>query len=84
MRINMRLVLILVAVIAFYLLQGARQGQTQSSPTFEYKIMWDRNPENDKKLGELGAQGWELVAIRPTTDVSKNIAGAYYYFKRAK
>jgi hypothetical protein len=62
-----------------------RVGYGQSTPriVWEYKIIFDANANNEKKLNELGTQGWELVGIRATV-FDGQTTGAHYYFKRAK
>ena len=67
-----------LAVIALVILGGwAAQGQKQGSlrTLWEYRIV---NESEKIPLNELGAQGWELVAV--------GMGGAeeVYYFKRAK
>ena len=49
---------------------------------FEYQI-YDQtdgvNPDSRYELDELGEQGWELVAIRPS---DRSVGGYKFYFKR--
>ncbi len=58
-------------------------GQSNQRIVWEYKIIFDANANNEKKLNELGTQGWELVGIR-TTVFDGQTTGAHYYFKRVK
>lgn len=58
-------------------------GQSPAKSVWEYKIVFDANANNEKKLNELGAQGWELAGVR-TTVFDGQTTGAHYYFKRAK
>lgn len=49
---------------------------------FEYKVMekWSSGMKAEKKLNELGAEGWELVAIN--ADGNSLMKSAHYVFKR--
>ena len=77
MRLKPYLFLTLMAVALIVLGGWAGHGQKQGSsrPAWEYKIV---NESEKIPLNELGAQGWELVAV--------GMGGAeeVYYFKRAK
>ena len=49
---------------------------------FEYKVenKFDTGLKGEKRLNELGAQGWELVAVNPT---NKGLTpSVQYLFKR--
>ena len=59
------------------------RGQSARGIAWEYKVIFDANANNEKKLNELGTQGWELAGIR-TTVVDGQTTGAHYYFKRTK
>ena len=52
--------------------------QVRSPQKWEYKV--EHSPA-EKKINELGEQGWELVAIQSP---SQNILVSTYVFKRAK
>lgn len=49
-----------------------------SKPQWEYKIEYNAT---EKKLNQLAAQGWELIAVSPDAE-TKNLTG--FYFKRAQ
>jgi len=79
-----RLFVVALLLSCFILTLPNRVGQGQSTPriVWEYKIIFDGNANNEKKLNELGAQGWELAGIRVTVD--GQTTGGHYYFKRPK
>lgn len=56
----------------------ANQSPALSRVVWEYKV--EVSPK-DKKLNELGAEGWELVAIG---DAAMGTVAQNYIFKRAK
>lgn len=62
---------------------GQSTDKSTARIVWEYKIIFDANANNEKKLNELGTQGWELVGIR-TTVFEGQTTGGHYYFKRAK
>jgi len=80
-----RLFVVALLLICFIFALPNLIGHGQSTPriVWEYKIIFDGNANNEKKLNELGAQGWELAGIR-VTDFNGQTTGAHYYFKRAK
>lgn len=49
---------------------------------FEYKVMekWASGFKAEKKLNELGAEGWELVAINSVGNTISHTS--HYVFKR--
>jgi len=52
--------------------------QVRSIQKWEYKIEYNAS---EKKLNQLGAEGWELVGASPEASTS-NLTG--FYFKREK
>ncbi|HSB11211.1 MAG TPA: hypothetical protein VLM38_17110 [Blastocatellia bacterium] len=80
-----KLSLVALLLICFVFALPNQVGHGQSSPRieWEYKISFDANANNEKRLNELGTQGWELVGVR-TTVFNGQTTGGHYYFKRAK
>ncbi|HXG92156.1 MAG TPA: hypothetical protein VNN73_07260 [Blastocatellia bacterium] len=83
MRSRFYLLLLALAIVLASAFNWSEHGQTTSRTVYEYKVMFDANANNEKKLNEMATQGWELVAIR-TVVFQGNDTGGYYYFKRAK
>lgn len=50
--------------------------------TFEYKVMdkFDTGMKGEKRMNDLGAQGWELVAVNVTN--KGMMPSVQYIFKR--
>lgn len=71
-----KLLLIAVLVLAFLTI-GARFTPT----TYEYKVA---SLPSEKKLNELGAEGWELCAIETKGGAMGSAPIGTYVFKRAK
>ncbi len=59
------------------------ESQTASPVTWEYKIVHSGGPIDEKKLDELGAQGWEMTGVR-TNVFRSDTLNAIYYFKRPR
>jgi hypothetical protein len=60
-------------------------GQKQTTKAaWEYKSLFSTSANLDYVLNDLGAQGWELVAIDVTSSDKNGLKGATYYLKRAK
>lgn len=68
------LIITLLAGLLFTTAWTQRPQQTLWEYKFEYEI-------REKKANELGVQGWELVAISPTSGTS---SVTEYVFKRPK
>lgn len=67
--------LLLIVLLLAFLTLGARL----ATPTYEYKFEYNAK---EKKVNELAAQGWELVAIDSGgSDIS---SVSTFVFKRAK
>jgi hypothetical protein len=74
---------LLVTSISLCLLAGWRvkgQAPTFSGVVYEYKVIRiaASDAEVEKRLNELGAQRWELVAVQSVADKG----GVVYYLKR--
>lgn len=87
--------LLIIGILALSMLVGwTAFGQKQSSSrtVWEYKVVYRNSslPLPTNVLDELGAEGWELVAVRDGHSI--NINDGYgnsnnqevHYFKRAK
>lgn len=62
-------------------------GQKQAAKAaWEYKSLFSTSADPAYVLNDLGAQGWELVAVDVTSVDKSNagIKGTTYYLKRAK
>ena len=89
MKSNLRLVLIAATVVLVASLGWGVRGQRTPAPT---KITWEHsvivsNPgDNPARLSQLGADGWELVAVRSEEKLLGNFrqTEVTYYLKRAK
>lgn len=55
------LLLIGVGLIAFLMFMGSTAFVRSSSTAWEYKV--ELNNWDEKRLNDLGAEGWELVAV---------------------
>jgi len=74
---------LLITSISICLLAGWRvkgQAPTFSSVVYEYKVIRVGAPdaEAEKRLNELGAQRWELVAVQSVADKGDSV----YYLRR--
>jgi hypothetical protein len=69
---------LLLAAVLFCSVFCAGFAYRQGRPQIEYKF--EHSP-SEKKVNELGSQGWELVAIQSP---SQNIVVATYVFKRSR
>lgn len=83
---------LIFAVVALLCLVGwSSKAQSSSRTTWEYKVLTvygtiDIPPPNLAQFNQMGAEGWELVAIysEEFTRSDKRQRKAEYYFKRAK
>lgn len=73
MKNKLLLLILLLAVLTL----GARF----STPTYEYKF---ETSISEKKANELGAQGWELVAVDSRSGGGTVVSITTFVFKRAK
>ena len=69
------LAVFIIAALAVCGWTGYAQKQTSQRTVWEYRIV---NESEKVSLNDLGAQGWELVAVEMTG------AQEVYFFKRAK
>jgi hypothetical protein len=76
----------LMALILMLCLLGLTiHGQKQTTKAaWEYKSLFSTSANLDYVLNDLGAQGWELVAIDVTSSDKNGLKGPTYYLKRAK
>ena len=77
----------LLAMIVMLCLLGFNiHGQKQSSSriNWEYKSVFSTSASLDYVLNDLGAQGWELVAIDVNRSDKNGFKGTMYYLKRAR
>ncbi len=84
MKNKIYLSLVLVAVLCLVGWTGFAQKSSPARQTWEYKEF--RSPVGEKELNELGAQGWELVAVLENLSISagSGYGRPTYYLKRAK
>ena len=60
-------------------------GQKQTTKTvWEYRSVFSTSGNLEYVLNDLGAQGWELVAIDVTSINKNGFKGTTYYLKRSK
>lgn len=81
MRSRVYLHLILIVIGVFCLVGWTGYQQRRRPSAWEYKFVeavYDDRAE--KELNNLGAQGWELVAVQPIGESGR----ATYYLKRAR
>lgn len=74
-----RSVLLAIGTVALFVALSRtefKEVHSQTRTTWEYKEVHSSAAD----LNQLGAQGWELVAVA----TPENTSGAYYYLKRAK
>ena len=77
----------LLAIIVMLCLLGFNiHGQKQSSgrTNWEYKSVFSTSASLEYVLNDLGAQGWELIAIDVNSSDKNGLKGTKYYLKRAR
>lgn len=89
MKSNLRCLLIVVTISLIAALGWSARGQGQiSAPkiTWEHAIVASSPGDNAARLNQLGAEGWELVAVRSEEKFLGNVrqTEVTYYLKRAK
>ena len=86
------MLIIIVVVVLLCMAGWSSHAHSSARTTWEYKLVTTYGPSltnpapNLQEFNELGAEGWELVAIRAGEFPSKD-SKQYktdYYFKRAK
>jgi hypothetical protein len=75
---------VLALGLMLYLLALTIYGQKQNPTrtTWEYKSVFSTSASLEYLLNDLGAQGWELIAIEAAD--KNGFKGRAYYLKRAK
>lgn len=87
MKSNIRLLLIAVTVSLVAFFGWNVRGQQTSVPkvVWEHAVVGPSTGDNSSNLNQLGAEGWELVAVRSeekTTGFTRT--EVTYYFKRPR
>lgn len=72
-----------VLMVCFLGLNIRGQNQVPARPDWEYKSVFSTGGV-EYVLNELGAQGWELVAVDVTATDQSGFKGTRYYLKRPK
>jgi len=60
------------------------QRQNPARTTWEYRSVFSTSASLEFVLNDLGAQGWELIAIDVNATNKTGFKGTTYYLKRAK
>lgn len=76
--------LALILMLSFLGLTIHGQKQLNSRATWEYKSLFSTSANLEYVLNDLGAQGWELVAVDVASLNKNGLKGTTYYLKRAK
>ena len=76
--------LALVLMLCFLGLTIHGQKQSPARTNWEYKSVFSTSASLDYVLNDLGAQGWELVAIDVNSADKNGLQGTKYYLKRAR
>jgi outer membrane lipopolysaccharide assembly protein LptE/RlpB len=89
MRSNLRFLLIMATISLIAALGWSVRGQQQTpllKVTWEHAIISSSTGDNSARLSQLGADGWELVAVRSEEKFMGNFRQMEitYYLKRAK
>lgn len=77
-QIQMRTFLLIVVLLLSVIVATGGSQSTPQPTVWEYKFEYEIN---EKKANALGAQGWELISVSPTSSTS---SVTEYAFKRAK
>ena len=87
MRSNLRLLLIVAAISLVTFFGWSVRGQQTPAPkgVWEHTLVSSRG-DNSARLSQLGAEGWELVAVRSEEEFTGNFRQMQvtYYLKRPK
>lgn len=73
-----------VLMVCFLGLNIRGQKQVPARTGWEYKSVVSSSGSLEYVLNDLGAQGWELVAVDVTATDQSGFKGAKYYLKRPK
>lgn len=73
--------LTVITITLFGLVGWSTRGQGASKPVWEYQVARILVTQEQERLNELGAQGWELVAVGEGTAVETHKDGRDYYYK---
>ena len=81
--------LLAVGVVAFFslvALAGQERSRPAAKPAWEHRVVSEMQGTGRADLNKLGAEGWELVAVRAEDEVTGNFhqTRLYYYMKRQK
>jgi hypothetical protein len=70
-----RILLAALLLVSLVCVGFARQSQSPTHASWEYKVEKDAS---EKRINELGADGWKLIAV------SRGQALSSFYFERAR
>ncbi len=89
MKSNLRFLPIVATISLIAALGWSTRGQQQTSAPkviWEHAIVSSSTGDNSARLSQLGAEGWELVAVRSEEKLVGNFrqTEVTYYLKRAK
>ena len=84
MKTKCRWLLALILMLCFLGLTIRGQKQSLSRNNWEYKSVFSTSASLEYVLNDLGAQGWELVAIDVNSADKNGLKGTTYYLKRAR
>ncbi|HEX7332230.1 MAG TPA: DUF4177 domain-containing protein [Pyrinomonadaceae bacterium] len=75
---------VLILLVCFLGLNIRGQKRDPERTDWEYKSVFSTSGSLEYVLNDLGAQGWELVAIDVTVTDQLGFKGVKYYLKRPK
>jgi hypothetical protein len=84
MRSKIAIAILVVALLSIGAWSGKGQTEKVKSVSYDYQVLTDPTEvsgleDGQKKLNELGAQGWELAGVS-----AKGNSASKLYFKRVK
>ena len=71
-----------ILIVGLLGLTGRGQKQTSATTSWEYASVFSTSSSTGSVLNDLGAKGWELVAVE--SGDQGGIKGMTYYLKRPK
>jgi hypothetical protein len=74
----------LTLIVCFLGLTSRGQEQTSATTSWEYASVFSTSSSTGFVLNDLGAKGWELVAVDVTANDKNGFKGTTYYLKRRK